>query len=113
MRHQFAMDCFTEIGLLMVETHAIECAVEIEPDEGDGLASWYVARVWVEGNVHGQKRRWHAITERHPLHKQIVAYATDYCSDELAELWSEWLADHPKEYAKRRASEREHSTLGR
>ena len=110
MRDQFEMSCFTEIGLQIVETHSMECAVEIEPDEGEGLTNWYIARVWVDGTVRGQKRRWHAVTERHPLHKQIIKYAETYRSDELAELWAEWLADHPKEYAKRRAEEREHRT---
>lgn len=96
MRDEFEMPGYTAIGLQKVETHGIECAVEIEPDESVGLSNWYIARVYIEGTVPGQKRRWHAITERHPLHSEIVNYAMTYRSEELAELWAEWCADRPK-----------------
>lgn len=110
MRDEFEMPGYTAIGLQKVETHGIECAVEIEPDEDAGDGTYYIARVYLEGTAPGQKRRWYAIGERNPLHQQIARYAYDYRRDELEALWADYLEDHPIERRKRRAAVREHGT---
>lgn len=97
MRIEFEMPCFTEIGLQKVETHVMTCAVEIEPDEEAGDGTYYIARVALEGQVRGDRLRFHAVSERNPLHAVIATYAYTYCHDELEDLWADWLADHPRE----------------
>lgn len=95
MRHEFSMPCFTEIGLQQVETHEIECAVEIEPDEMVMGVSWYVSRVQVYGRAPGARMRWHDVHERNPLFDRVKSYALIYCADELAALWDEHCDAHP------------------
>lgn len=109
MRDEFSMPGFTVIGDLSIETHEFECAVEIEPDEMLGLTSWYVARVYIQGTVRGRGRlRWFEIAERNPLFDKIKEFALDAREDKLAELWDEYLADHP--VSRERPDRDEHRT---
>lgn len=95
MRHEFSMRCFTDIKLELVETHELECAVEIEPDEMTCCTSWYVARCFIYGAVAGGKPRWFALDESDPRFEAIKQYALTYQSDALAETWDEYLVEHP------------------
>lgn len=95
MRHEFSMRCFTEIGVQLVETHEIECAVEIEPDEMMLGTSWYVSGVQVHGYTASGKARWFHLHERTPLFQQIKAYALAYESEPLEALWDEYCDEHP------------------
>ena len=97
MRLEFQMPVFTEIGLQQIETHELSCAVEIEPDEEAGDGTYYIARVAVEGQVRGDRLKFHAVSERNPLHAKIATYAYTYCHDELEDLWADYLADHPRQ----------------
>lgn len=97
MRHVFEMPCCVEIGLRQIETHQMTCAVEIEPDEEAGDGTYYIATVAVEGQAAGDRLKWHAVSERHPLHAQIASYAYTYCRDELEDLWADYVADHPRQ----------------
>jgi hypothetical protein len=109
MRDEFSMPGYTVIGNLSIQTHEFECAVEIEPDEMVGLTSWYVARVYIQGTVRGRGRlRWFEIAERNPLFDTIKYFALDACEDRLAELWDEYLADHP--VSRERPDRDEHRT---
>jgi len=111
MRHEFDMECYADLGLIKVWTHDITCAVEIEPDEV-GDATYYIARVYIEGQAKGGKTTYHVVSDANPLHAQIAAYAYKYRRDELDELWNDWLADHPRARKLRDDAEREHRTHG-
>lgn len=111
MRDEFTMPGFSKLGDLSIETHELECAVEIEPDESVGCTDWYIARVYVEGYVK-RKRQWFAVPATSPLFETVKAWAMDERDAQLAELWSEYLDDKPRTRRRAAANADEHRTHG-
>ena len=95
MRHEFTMPGYTKIEGDSLYTHDLECAVEIEPDEGTGDADWYIARCFIE---HKARRglEWVKLSKAHPLFAEITEVALDMHRQKLAELWDDFLDDKPK-----------------
>lgn len=92
------MTGFTEIANELVETHDIDVAVELEPDDTTCGSSWYIA----SAQVHGLSRKgwqWYDVPERSRLFEEIKGYALMNCGDALAELWDQYCDDHPKRRA--------------
>lgn len=108
MRHEFALPGFTEINGVGINTHEMECAVEIEPDESVGCTSWYIARVYLQGFVK-RTNVWFELAKDHPLFNQIEEWAYQEHRVSLIGLWDDYLEENPKH--PRAASDRaEHST---
>jgi len=101
------MPTFDEIGDHRIETGERECAVEIEPDEAVCLASWCIARVYVQGFVR-RKLLWFAVPENHPLFREVSDFAMDEHEQALAEHWDDYLADHPIHPVDNHAEHRSH-----
>lgn len=95
MRDQFTLPIFETINGSTYElTAERECAVELEPDEGTCLASWYIARVYVEVRAKG-KPVWIQVKDTDPLFETIKAWALQERDVVLAELWNDYLDDVP------------------
>lgn len=117
MRDEFEMVCDTDLGNLLVTTHEMTVAVEIEPDEHSAGANYYIARCFVEGTtkvIEGSQRKtktgWHEVKKGHPLFPRISLYAYQYRRDELEAIWADWLNDQPR--ARRLRSDNELRTHG-
>jgi hypothetical protein len=94
MRDEFTLEGHTTINGESFYTHDLEVAVEIEPDESACLASWYIARCYVE-TFQKRKRVWVRVPESDPLFQTIKDAALDDRDEKLATLWDEYLEDQP------------------
>ena len=109
MRHEFTMPGYTKIEGDSLYTHDLECAVEIEPDEGTGDADWYIARCFIEHRArHGLE--WRKLSNSHGLFDTITRWALDEYKPQIEALWEDYLDDKPKRRA--RTDRQEHATHG-
>ena len=109
MRHEFTMPGYTKIEGESLYTHDLECAVEIEPDEGTGDADWYIARCFIEHRArHGLE--WRKLSKSHALFDTITRWALDEYTPQIEALWEDYLDDKPKRRA--RTDRQEHATHG-
>jgi hypothetical protein len=94
MRDEFTLEGHTTINGETFYTHDLEVAVEIEPDESACLASWYVARCYVE-TFQKRKRVWVRVPDTDPLFETIKDWAIENRDEALAHLWDEYTEDQP------------------
>lgn len=108
LRHEFALPGFTEINGVGINSHEMECAVEIEPDSSVGNTSWYIDRCYVQGFVK-RSNLWFEVPKDHPLFRQIEEWAYQEHRVSLVGLWDDYLEEHPK-HPRQRSDADEHGT---
>lgn len=95
MRHEFSMPDYKRIEGESHHTSDIECAVEIEADEAAALASWYIARCFLQVSEKNTTK-WVPVPTGHPMFETISLWAHDECEQKLEQLWEAYLDDKPR-----------------
>lgn len=108
-QHSFEMPHEVQVDGEWIEVGTINCIVEAEPDEEAGDADWWICEVGIEGllinemvkdrpRAKGLSVHW--LKKSHPLAEQIKRYAYKHEERALDDLWSRYLADKPRKYAR-------------